>query len=184
MKRLILLIVFIAPIFSIQAQYYYSKEVKGHFYSDAPLEKIEAENLKGSVVVNTKNNEVECAFNIEDFKFQNKLMEEHFNENYLESEKFPKATFKGKLDKWPGEGQIGDVTEAMVTGKMTMHGVENDFSGPATITILEDSNYEVKTRFKIKIADYDIKIPTAVFRKIAEEVEIDVEATLKPFGSK
>jgi polyisoprenoid-binding protein YceI len=109
--------------------------------------------------------------------FAKSLMQEHFNEKYMESEKFPKATFQGKLTGF-------DLTksgsqEVRAQGKLTIHGVTRDIDVPGTIEVA-GKKITMKSKFMVKVADYDITIPQLLFQNIAEQVEVTVDFTYKP----
>ena len=108
------------------------------------------------------------------FKFEKPLMEEHFNENYLETEKFPTAKFSGTINEELDYTKNGTY-DASVTGKLTIHGVEQERSINGTITV-KDSQLIFEGKFQIKLEDHDIDIPSIVVKNIAEVV--DVTATL------
>jgi polyisoprenoid-binding protein YceI len=116
------------------------------------------------------------------FKFKNALMEEHFNENYMETEKFPNSTFKGKINEPVDLTKDGE-TKVTVTGKMEIHGVTKDETYNGTIT-KSGNDIVIKTKFKIKLADYNIKVPSLYVKNIAEVVDVDVMSTLEPFQKK
>ncbi len=150
------------------------------FFSSAPLEDIEAVNNKVQSVLDLSSNNVVIVIPIRDFKFDKSLMEEHFNENYLESEKYPKATFKGSFST----AQTLDVSEdgthhVDVDGDLTIHGVTNKLKTKATISILKGS-LSATTQFDIRIEDYKVKIPKMVFKNIAEVVEVKADLTYDP----
>ena len=106
-------------------------------------------------------------------------MEEHFNENYLETEKFPKAGFKGKINEPVDLTKDGE-TKVTVTGKMEVHGVTKDETYPGTIT-KNGNEIIIKTKFKIKLVDYGIKVPSLYVKNIAEIVDVDVVSTLEVY---
>jgi polyisoprenoid-binding protein YceI len=109
-------------------------------------------------------------------------MEEHFNENYVESEKYPQATFKGKVNEKIDLTKDGE-NKATVTGKMTLHGVTKDITTEGTITKKGD-DLIILSKFKIKVADYNIKVPSLYVQNIAEVVDVTVNITLEPFVKK
>ncbi len=152
------------------------------FFSKAPLEDIDATNKKATVVLKTTTNEIQFGVAMLSFKFPKPLMEEHFNENYVESEKYPTCTFKGKINesidfKKDGENKI------TVKGTMDLHGVAKEIEIPGTLTVKGD-NIAVNATFKIKVADYKIKVPSMYVQNIAEEVDVKVIATLEPYIKK
>jgi hypothetical protein len=164
----------------MQAQKFFTREAKISFYSEAPLEKIEAVNGAGTCVIDFESQQMEFAVLIKAFQFDKALMQEHFNENYMESHKFPKATFKGKIVEpnaidYKSNGEY-DVT---VEGKLTIHGVENEISAPGTI-IINGEEIQVNSKFSVAVKDYDISIPAVVRDNIAKNVEITVAGDLEP----
>jgi len=109
-------------------------------------------------------------------------MEEHFNENYMETEKFPKAIFKGKINEPVDLTKDGE-TKVTVTGEMTIHGVTKTETYTGTLT-KSGNDIIIKTKFKIKLVDYNIKVPSLYVKNIAEIVDVDVTSTLEPFQKK
>ncbi len=148
-----------------------------HFYSDAPIEDIEAWNSEGSSVIDIGTMEMVYSVPITGFQFEKSLMQEHFNENYMESDKFPKATFSGKIVGW--NSQEGE-NKVSATGEMTIHGRTNAVNVEGTI-IKDDNTIEINAKFPIALADYKIKIPKAVFYNIAEVVDVTVYFKFKPY---
>lgn len=142
------------------------------FYSHTPIEDIEAKSDKASSVLNTATNQLAFLVLNTSFTFSNSLMQEHFNEKYMESEKYPKSSFSGKINEamdWIKEGD----TKVTVTGKLTVHGVTQDRTIPATISI-KQGKITAKSEFMVKTADHKIEIPQLVWEKIAEEIKINV----------
>lgn len=152
------------------------------FFSTSPLEDITATNKGGVIVYKTTTNEIQIKVAIMNFKFKNALMEEHFNENYMETEKFPNSTFKGKINEAIDLTKDGE-TKVTVTGKMEIHGVTKDETYNGTIT-KKGNDIIIKTKFKIKLVDYNIKVPSLYVKNIAEIVDVDVESTLEPYQKK
>jgi polyisoprenoid-binding protein YceI len=146
------------------------------FFSDAAIEDITAENKKASGIFNSDNGEIVFSIPISGFKFAKALMEEHFNEKYLESDKFPKATFQGKVD---GFDKSSNSQSAKAIGKLTIHGVTKDVEIPGTIT-KQGSKFQMNSKFMVKLADYNIAIPQLLWQNIAEQVEVTVEFGFKP----
>jgi len=120
-------------------------------------------------------------------------MEEHFNENYIETDKkvvvdgkdtYPNrlTTFKGKVNEKVDLSKDGE-TKVTVTGKMTLHGVTKDMTADGTITKKGD-DLTLKSTFKIKVADYNIKVPSLYVQNIAEVVDVDVNVIMEPFVKK
>ncbi len=156
----------------IFSQKYSSSGSEIGFFSEAPLEKIQATNKEGKSVLNASTKEIAFAVAIRGFHFEKPLMEEHFNENYLESDKFKTATFKAKINEDIDFKKDG-VYDATSTGKMNIHGVEKDYTIPGKITI-KGGKIAIDSKFRVKVADHKIDIPQLVIKNIAEEVEVTV----------
>lgn len=165
--------------FATAQQKYKCSDGKVKFFSSAPLEDIEAISEKVSAIYNAQNGEVAAIIPIKSFEFENGLMQEHFNENYMESEKYPKASFSGKIYN-PGKDFSGKVFQTEAKGKLTIHGVTKERIIPLTLTYQEDGSIKVTAKFMVKVADHKIKIPSIVFQNIAEEVEVTFKLILKP----
>jgi len=157
-------------IINIQAQQYLTKEAEISFFSEAPIEDISAKNTKVSAVYDDETKQLVFQLNISDFIFPKPLMQEHFNENYLESDKFPKASFSGI---------VGQLTEgANATGTLKIHGVSNEVKVKGSLEKTKDSVI-INATFVVQLKDYKIKIPRVVMYNIAEEIEVTVKAELK-----
>lgn len=155
----------------------------GHikFFSSAPLEDIEAHNYKALSIVDLSKGQIAVDLLIKAFEFEKKLMQEHFNENYMESGKYPKSTFKGTFDVPAGLKAMEDGTYALdVKGDLSIHGVEKPIDTQATLTV-KDGKLEGEVVFKVKVKDYKISIPKVVVRNIAEEVEVTGVFSYEPF---
>jgi len=167
----------IAP--SIEAQKYFTREAQISFFSDAPMEKIEAHNGTGTCVVDFEEQRMEFAVLIKAFQFEKALMQEHFNENYMESHKFPKSTFKGKIVEPEALDMKEGKRDVKVKGALTIHGVEKEITAPGAIEITGNA-VNLSSVFTVAVADFDISIPGVVRDNIAKEVEITVDAKLEP----
>ncbi|MGZ3883866.1 MAG: YceI family protein [Bacteroidia bacterium] len=170
--------------FTAQAQIFKGKKEASSisFSSKTPLEDIEAVNKNPIIGYNAGTGDMQLSVVMTQFKFKAALMEEHFNENYVESNKFPQATFKGKVNEKVDLTNDGE-TKVTVTGKMTLHGVTKDMTAEGTIT-KKGNEILLNSAFKIKIADYDIKVPTVVTQKIAEVIDVIVKGVLEPMAKK
>jgi hypothetical protein len=175
MKNLIIIVLLLSTQLAF-GQKYYSKTGKISFYSDAPMEKIEATNTTASTVLDGATGNIEWAVLIQGFKFEKALMQEHFNENYMESGTYPKAKFKGKIDNISSVDFKKDgVYNVDVSGQMEIHGVTKPVSAKGVITV-KGGNISAKSKFSVAVADYGIVIPKVVAENIAKNVEIDVQA--------
>lgn len=156
----------------------------GHikFFSSAPLEDIEAHNYKVLSIVDLSKGQIAVDLLIKAFEFEKKLMQEHFNENYMESGKYPKSTFKGTFEVPAGLKSMEDGTyELDVTGELSVHGVKKPVDTKATLTV-KDGKLTGNVSFGVKVKDHEIKIPKVVVRNIAEEVEVTAEFEFEPYN--
>ncbi len=166
-----------------QAQKYYSKDAAVSFNATSPgsPEAIEAKTAKGTLVLDAATGAVEMSVLIKGFHFERALMEEHFNENYLESDKFKDAKFKGTITNFTSLSLSKDGTyDGEVAGVLTVHGVSKNVNTTAQITVVNGAVSGVQSSFSILAADYGINIPSLVQDKVSRTVKINVKAALKP----
>ncbi len=150
------------------------------FFSKTPIENIEATNNEVTSLLNIEKGELVFAVLVKSFRFDKALMEEHFNENYLESTKYPKATFNGKiLNLSKVNFNVSGTYEIEVGGDLTIHGVKQYQTATGTI-IVSPGKLEASSRFVIKLSDYKIEIPSLVAEKISNTVEINVNCIYAP----
>jgi YceI-like domain len=179
MKKLILALIAIFTLTSGYSQKILTKEGKVYFDATSSLEKIEATNNKANAVFDLSNGKVAIAILVKSFHFEKALMEEHFNENYLESTKFPKSTFEGSITDFKNVNLKKDGTYPVnISGKLSMHGVTKDVTSKGTITI-KGKDINAKTEFQIQVGDYKIAIPGLVKEKIAKSAKILVDLKMK-----
>jgi len=163
---------------------YFTKTGTVDFYSKATVEEISAINKKATSILDKVTGSLEFSLLVKSFEFQKALMEEHFNENYMESDKFPKSTFKGSISN------IKDVNFAKdgeykvsVNGTLTLHGVSKQVITPGTITI-KGGKISSSSTFMVLLSDYNIAIRSVVKNKIAKDIKItvncDYELYVKP----
>jgi len=180
MKKLsgIVILLFIVTAWST-GQQYYSKTGRVTFVSDAPLEKIEAHNNNGYVVFDAATGNIEWSVLIKGFQFVKALMQDHFNENYMESQKFPKGIFKGTVTNMKDVhlDKDGDYT-VDVKGQLTLHGVTKPFN-PTGHVIVKNGVITSTSNFDIVVEDFDIEIPKVVKDNIAKTVKVSVVAELQ-----
>jgi len=154
---------------------YACKNVKISLYSSAPLEDIKASTSSGTSVYNPATGDLAFSVNIRSFQFPKSLMQEHFNENYLESDKYPKATFKGKIQEQVDVTKNGSYP-VNVTGELDVHGVKQTRTIPGTV-VVNNGAVSMTSEFMVKCVDHRIDIPTLVFKNIAESIKMNVSAT-------
>lgn len=164
---------------SLYAQNYITRNGEARFFSHAPLEDIEAVNKDVGVIVSPALNIVKIVVKIISFQFDKSLMQEHFNENYMETPKFPIASFTGSfLNKEKVNFSNPGTYQTLVTGDLLIHGITRKREIPATLVIQADGKVSVASEFMVKLEDHQIKIPSAVGKNIAEEVKVNFNAVL------
>lgn len=155
---------------------YFTKTGKVSFFSWAPLENIEAYNKNAVSVFDKSTGQVEVSILMKAFEFEKALMEEHFNENYVESDKFPKSVFKGKINDLSviDFSKNGKYT-GMVVGQLSLHGQTKDIAAPVTF-IINNGQVNVTTELRVLLEDYKISIPSIVKDNIAKEIKVTMES--------
>jgi hypothetical protein len=176
LKKLLVLTLISGSLHSF-AQKYTTEKGQISFFSDASIEDITAVNSVVGSMFNVESGDIVYIVKIRDFIFPKALMREHFNEKYMESEKYPKATFQGKIIGFKTNVQGAQKVQAV--GKMTIHGVTKQIDVPGTIE-MTGNKLLMKSKFMVRLSDYEIKIPTIVWQNIAEEIELTIDFTYKP----
>lgn len=178
-KILIINLLIINQVFS---QLYATQTGEINFFSETPVENISAVNKTVGAILNTATNEIAVSMKMTAFDFPNKLMQEHFNENYMESEKFPTGSFKGKIVEVVDYTKNGtyDVT---AKGLLTLHGVmqARDLKGKL---IIDNQKINLVCNFDVKLIDHKIEIPKLVFAKIAEVISVKSKYAFTPYIKK
>lgn len=176
MRIALVFIISVALGVPVSAQKFTSEKGTITFFSDAAIEDIKAENTMVGSLFNSASGDLVYIVKIKDFKFEKALMREHFNEKYMETEKFPKSTFQGKVTGF--NPNASGEQKCKAAGKLNIHGITRDIDLPGTIEFT-GGKVILKSKFMVKLADYQIKIPKLVWQNIAEEVEVKVEFTYK-----
>ena len=161
------------------AQQFMTRSGQVHFFSETPMENIEAENAQMSGLLDASNGGFAFQVQMRAFHFEKALMEEHFNENYVESEKHPKATFQGAIKDWDNTWNDGDPHDVVATGSFDFHGVKQDRDIAGTLT-WNGKAWEIETRFPVALEDHEIEVPAVVKDNISPVIDVDVKATLDP----
>ncbi len=149
------------------------------FFSETPLENIDATSNTLGAIINTTTKEVNFMVDIKSFKFKKPLMQEHFNEKYMESDKYPVAVFKGKINDTIDWNKDGTYNVA-ATGVLTIHNTPKSYTENATITI-KNNTITIEGAFNIKVADHNIEVPTLVVSKVAEVVNVKHKSVMVPY---
>ncbi len=177
MKNAGMLVAGIMVSFLSHGQKFTSVKSSVKFYSHATIEDITAVNAESSSIFNEATGEVVYSIPIKEFAFDKPLMKDHFNDNYMESDKFPKGTFQGKISGY--QPTVSGAQNATATGKLTIHGVTQEVQIPGTMENVNGA-LTMRTKFIVKLADYNIKIPKLLWQKIAEQVEVTIEFNYNP----
>lgn len=181
MKRILGLTLLLALYIGASAQIYKSKTdgCNVSFFSESPVENIEAKNKLATSILNASTFDVVFQIPNLSFKFEKPLMEEHFNENYMESDKYPKSSFKGKINEKIDFTKDGEY-KVTTTGILNIHGVEKERTIEATL-VIKNGEIKVSSVFMVHVADHKIEIPQLVIQNIAEDVKVNVECSYEPY---
>ena len=156
------------------AQIFMTTTGKVQFFSETPLENISAVNAAVSSLINTTTDSVFVRMKNTGFVFKNALMQEHFNENYMESTKYPLDSFRGKINEEIDYAHDGTYA-VTATGKFSVHGVEKMETIKGTL-VIKENDLHLDAAFMVHTADFNIEIPKLVFTKIAEDIKVNMSA--------
>ena len=178
MKKNFFLLLLVIAFADTEAQIYTTRNGFAGFYSKTPLEDIRAENKQVYAVIDAGGKNLAFNLLVKGFSFPKKLMQEHFNENYIESDKYPNAKFSGS---YAGDVDINKngVYNVQVSGQLTLHGVTKAITVPATIEVKEGKLIG-KSEFKLIPSDFNIKIPSIVREKIAQQIDVRILVECNP----
>lgn len=180
MKQLFTLLILTVCCSALFAQQHFTKTGHIWFYSEAPLEEIEAHNYQASSILDVATNDIVFKVNMTGFQFKKALMQEHFNEKYVESDKYPEAIFSGKIMNPEKVDFTQDGTySAVVEGNLTIHNVTKPVKAQGDIVVKAGKVY-AKSTFPVTVADYDIAIPSAVKDNIAKTIAVHVDISYEP----
>lgn len=159
-----------------------TRTAKVSFRSQTPIEEIYSENNQVASILKGEGAKKVLAFNVimRSFKFEKALMEEHFNEKYVHSEKYPTAKFIGAFGDAIDLTTPGVYKNIPISGTMTLHGVSRPVTVPVDFEVAQNKEIKGSATFKIRPEDYNIEIPKLVREKIAQEVVVTVDALYKP----
>lgn len=158
---------------------YLTKNGAINFFSKAPMENITADNNQVLSIVDATNSKMAISILMKSFLFEKALMQEHFNENYVESDKFPKATFKGTILNFDGINEVA--SKQQVKGILTIHGVEKEITIDANFTKTADAIL-VDGDFIINLEDFEVEIPAVVAKNIAKNIKVSFNFNHKPYN--
>lgn len=179
--KLFITIIALFTISLTNAQKFYTKSGTISFISKASLETIEAINKTSTCVLDTKAGTIDFTVPIQGFVFDKKLMQQHFNDKYMESNKFPKASFKGIIDNNTIQYNTGGTYDITASGKLTIHGITKDVMATGKITV-NGETIMATSAFAINLSDYDIKIAAIANENISNHININVNVDLEPLN--
>lgn len=182
--KLVLAFCFAMAVTTLQAQdKFFTKSGSIHFMSKGAIETIQADHHSVTCVVDSKTGAIQFAVLMKGFEFKKALMQEHFNENYVESDKYPKAEFRGQITNNSDVNYAKDgVYTVHVKGKLTLHGETKDVDADGKI-IVKEGKLLTSSDFSIQMSDYNINIPKLVKENMSNTVIISVNCTLEPLKS-
>lgn len=156
-----------------------TKQGRVSFFSHSTLEDIKAENDQVLSIIDTVTHKIAIRLQMREFEFEKSLMQEHFNENYVESYKYPKATFSGKVVNF--ETWDTDNAQTEIIGELTLHGKTKEISTKVNVA-MKDDELILKGSFEVAVSDFNIKIPAIVRYNIAETINVSFELHHKPYN--
>jgi hypothetical protein len=176
-----LVVCFISSNILAQSKYF-TKSGEITFDASGALEDIKAVNKKATFVLDAKTGAIEIAVLLKAFEFERALMQEHFNENYVESDKYPKSTYKGRIEDFDNVDLSKDGTYPVkIKGQFTMHGKTKEVPARGKLFV-KNGKVSGIASFKILLSDFDIDIPSIVVDKISKTVNINVSVWLDPLS--
>jgi polyisoprenoid-binding protein YceI len=180
MKKIITAIFILSlSITAVQAQKYMTKTGYIRFFSTTPIEDIEAHNRQVNAALDSQTGDLVFKALMKSFQFEKALMQEHFNENYVESDKYPNATFKGKVtDISKVDFSKNGKYEVTIEGDLTIKDATRKITEKGTLEVNGDK-VRGQSTFYVQVADYNIKIPNTVANNIAKSIRVDVDANLE-----
>ena len=179
MQKLLLPFLLLAVNIAFGQSKYMTKSGSMSFEASQPsFEPIEATHSAVSALLNADTGELAVLALVRGFRFPLALMEEHFNENYIESHQYPKTSFKGSILNFDSNALSNQPRTVQLTGELSMHGVTKPISVSATIT-QSDEQITLTSSFSVKTSDFGIKIPSLVRKQIDENVQVEVSLTLQ-----
>lgn len=181
LKRLFILILLTSSVSVFGQGKYIAKNAYISFFSSTPLENILGESNETVTILDGADGKIVFQALMTTFHFKRALMEEHFNEEYMESAKFPKGKFDGKIVDFKPAMLTSPVSNIQVAGQLSLHGVTKTITVPASIG-MENGKLVATSKFKVVPEDYGIEIPAIVRDKIGKEFEITVKVTYQPLG--
>ena len=178
-KKPILLLLSTAFFLVAHAQTFMTREGHAHFFSSTSIENIEADNQQLSGLLDASTGDFAFQVQMRSFHFEKALMEEHFNESYVESEKYPKASFQGSIESWESVKPNGESFDVVAIGDFDIHGIAKTYRIEGRMKY-DNSIWHLNADFEVTLADHNIQIPPVVRDNISPVIAIDVDAQMMP----
>ena len=179
MKNVLLIVGLLMLMTNVDAQKYFTRSGQISFFSSTSIEDIEAHNKTVTAIFDSQSGAIQFSVTMKSFQFEKALMQEHFNENYVESSKFPKSTFKGVIENIDEIDFTKDGNyKTNVNGSLSIHGVSNDIVAEVLFTVKGESIIG-ESKIMVNPEDYGIEIPGVVREKIAKELEVSISMNFK-----
>jgi polyisoprenoid-binding protein YceI len=182
MKKVLIIMILLTYSVASFSMKYFTRNGNVRFFSATPIENIVAINNQASCIIDFETGDVVSKMLVEAFQFEKALMQEHFNENYVESDKFPQAVLKGKIVNLKDVNYTKPgINNVLLEADITLHGVTHHYTINGSV---ENQNGKIiaKAKFIVKPSDFEIKIPKAVENNIAKEVEVTVNFEMGPLN--
>lgn len=178
MKNTFLICFLFVSLFGSAQTKMITKTGKIIFEASVPsFEEVKAKNENVTCILNPKNGEIAALALMKGFRFKIALMEEHFNENYVESDTYPKATFKGKIENFDFSKLTATSKEFTIKGKLELHGKTKEITTIAKIRKV-NNGIEILSNFDVNTDDFDIEIPSVVSKKVSKKVNLNLNFLL------
>lgn len=180
MKKIFLLLVLISFFTTNAQEKYFTKTGSIDFEASVPsFEEVKAKNNKVTAILKTSTGEIAALVLVKGFRFKVALMEEHFNENYAESDTYPKAKFSGKIKDFDLTSYKENTKETInITGKLTFHGKTKIVEIPGAL-IKKEGIIQILANFTVKASDFDINIPSILRKKVSKSIQVALSFELK-----
>lgn len=179
MKKIFIALVLLNSLISLSQEKIITRTGEVSFEASVPaFEEVKAKNNSVSCVLNTKTGHIASMALAKGFRFKVALMEEHFNENYIESDKFPKITFKGIIENFKFDELTATEKTYKINGTMELHGKSKEIVMISKIKKVNNVTY-ISSNFSVNVSDYDIEIPSVVSKKVSKKVDVSVNFELK-----
>jgi len=182
MKNLIIILALMTA-YAAQAQQFVARTGKAHFFSSNTAENIEATSSTAVCALNTSNKKIVVKIRNTSFKFKNGLMEEHFNENYMQSDKYEYSSLEGVIVDNIDLTKDG-VYDVTIKGSLDIHGVKVEREIKGKLTVKNGVPVHGAANFDVKLADHKIKIPSLLGANIAEVIPVDVDFDFEKYEKK